>query len=223
MSRILLVDDDANVRQSLGAVLDGAGHTVTVASDGREALRLAVARHPDVIVSDITMPVMDGAAMVQKIKAVPGFERIPVVLMSSKTTVPPVPVARMLRKPFDPATLLVLLDKLTTQLTSHEARNKPALSGRPKDRTRKSERPPVCEVCELDLATIDLLETRIRRGFVLVHEQEERLRTLRAKGADTSLAEALYSALTNGLDSMLGYIRLRLVLSADALLMGRSG
>lgn len=113
MSRVLLVDDDANVRDALCAVLDGAGHVVTVAHDAMEAVRLAPVTHPEVIVSDVMMPTMDGPDMVRTIRSMPAFQRPPVILMSALVTTPSVPVAAMLLKPFPPAKLLEVLDSLS--------------------------------------------------------------------------------------------------------------
>jgi CheY-like chemotaxis protein len=52
--------------------------------------------HPQVIVSDVTMPLMDGIEMVRRVKATPGFEQVP--LVSCPCVVPTVPVAAVLRK-----------------------------------------------------------------------------------------------------------------------------
>jgi CheY-like chemotaxis protein len=112
MCRVLLVDDDANTRDALGVVLQDEGHVVTLARDGPEALHLAVAADPQVIVCDVMMPAMDGPEVACRIKAIPALADVPVVLMSAVLPVPAVPVAAMLRKPFDPSLLLRLVDEL---------------------------------------------------------------------------------------------------------------
>ena len=112
MCRVLLVDDDTNTRDALGVVLRGAGHAVTLAEDGPEALRLAVVAKPHVIVCDVMMPEMDGPEVVCRIRTIPGLAEVPVVLMSALLPVPVVPVAAMLRKPFAPSRLLKLVDEL---------------------------------------------------------------------------------------------------------------
>ncbi|MPW18978.1 response regulator [Paraburkholderia sp. CNPSo 3157] len=118
MCRVLLVDDDANTRDALGAVLQNAGHVVTLARDGPEALRLAVMVNPQVIVCDVMMPAMDGPEVACRIRTIPVLANVPVVLMSAVLPVPAVPVAAMLRKPFDPSLLLRLVDDLTDQSAS---------------------------------------------------------------------------------------------------------
>jgi CheY-like chemotaxis protein len=111
MCRVLLVDDDANIRDALGVVLQDAGHVVTLARDGPEALRLAVTSDPQVIVCDVMMPGMDGPEVACRIRAMPAFADVPFVLMSA-VPVPAVPVKAMLRKPFAPSILLRLIDEL---------------------------------------------------------------------------------------------------------------
>jgi CheY-like chemotaxis protein len=113
MCRVLLVDDDANTRDALGVVLQDAGHVVTLARDGAEALRLAATAEPQVVVCDVMMPGMDGPELACRIKAIPAFADVPVVLMSAVLPVPAVPVVAMLRMPFDPSLLMRLLDELT--------------------------------------------------------------------------------------------------------------
>jgi len=58
--QVLLVDDDEELRELLATRLAASGHSVTVASDGLQAVRLARAGRPDVIVLDMVMPAMSG-------------------------------------------------------------------------------------------------------------------------------------------------------------------
>jgi DNA-binding NarL/FixJ family response regulator len=69
--RVLLVDDSPQVRQELRTLLPLVGDIEIVgeAADGREALRLAEALHPDVVLLDLQMPVMDGYEAARQIKA----------------------------------------------------------------------------------------------------------------------------------------------------------
>ena len=74
--RILLVDDSAQVRQELRTLLPLAGNIEIVgeAADGREAIRLAQALQPDVVLMDLEMPVLDGYEATRQIKAIcPAF------------------------------------------------------------------------------------------------------------------------------------------------------
>ena len=75
MSHVLLIDDDEQFRAMLEQMLEQDGHRVSLAGDGEQALRLAVAIHPDLVITDILMPRMDGieviAAMARAGLAIP--------------------------------------------------------------------------------------------------------------------------------------------------------
>jgi adenylate cyclase len=80
---LLVVDDDGVSRAVLSNLLERQGHTVVVARDGAEALKLVGERAFDLIVLDLLMPGMDGFEVVQKLKADPAVKDIPVVMISS--------------------------------------------------------------------------------------------------------------------------------------------
>jgi two-component system NtrC family sensor kinase len=65
---ILIVDDEAEIREALAEILTGAGHRVEAASSGREALERMATEHYDVILTDIRMPDIDGRALYQEIE-----------------------------------------------------------------------------------------------------------------------------------------------------------
>jgi len=60
MAKILVVDDEADIRKLLVTLFEDAGYEVITASDGKEGLEVAKAEHPDLIFLDILMPIMDG-------------------------------------------------------------------------------------------------------------------------------------------------------------------
>ena len=66
--RILIVDDEAEIREALAEILTGARHRVVTASSGREALERMAAEHYDVILTDMRMPDLDGRALYQEIE-----------------------------------------------------------------------------------------------------------------------------------------------------------
>ena len=68
MASILIVDDDSACRELLRTVLSASRHRVTEARDGEEALRLAHQEPPDLVISDILMPTMDGFELVRQIR-----------------------------------------------------------------------------------------------------------------------------------------------------------
>ena len=65
---ILIVDDEAEIREALAEILTGAGHRVVTAGSGREALERMATDHYDVILTDIRMPDLDGRALYQEIE-----------------------------------------------------------------------------------------------------------------------------------------------------------
>ena len=84
--KILVVDDDAELRGYISAVL-GRYYKVKEASDGIEALKIVSDWKPDIVVSDVVMPEMDGLTLLKRLKSNAETNHIPVVLLSSKTAV----------------------------------------------------------------------------------------------------------------------------------------
>ena len=82
--RVLLVDDDAELRSYLAAELS-ADFRIIEASDGAEALSLALSSKPDIIVSDVVMPQMGGIELCAKVKQNININHIPVILLSCKS------------------------------------------------------------------------------------------------------------------------------------------
>ncbi len=89
-TRILLVDDDGDLRRSLGEALEEAGYTVTITANGQDALE-ALRRPPlpHVILLDLLMPVMNGWQFCTAKKADPATAPIPVIAMSAAVSSDP--------------------------------------------------------------------------------------------------------------------------------------
>ena len=81
---VLLVEDNADLRRYVGKMLRRFGHRVSTAHDGLEGWEQAQRDPPDIIVSDIMMPRMDGYELLQKIASNPSTSAIPIVLMTAK-------------------------------------------------------------------------------------------------------------------------------------------
>ena len=84
-ARILVVDDEAEIRRSVRMILEYEGHDVQEASSGPEALALVQREAPDLVFLDIKMPGMDGLEVLQKMREV--NEMLPVVIISGHATV----------------------------------------------------------------------------------------------------------------------------------------
>jgi CheY-like chemotaxis protein len=94
---VLVVDDEPAIVDLLCEVLAGAGYRVVAARDGEEALAAAQRVGPDVVLSDVTMPRLDGTELAARLAP----RGIPVVLMSAQSQLPPSPTTPVLTKPFD--------------------------------------------------------------------------------------------------------------------------
>jgi len=81
---VLVVDDDADVRARLRTVLERSGWTVDEAENGAEALAHVLHTPPQLILLDLTMPVMDGFAFLHRLRETPGCSDIPVVVLSAR-------------------------------------------------------------------------------------------------------------------------------------------
>jgi CheY-like chemotaxis protein len=83
--KVLIADDDAEARASLGELLELAGHEVHVCADGQDALRVARECHPDVVFLDIEMPGLDGYAVCGHLRSLDGFAQTRVYALSGLT------------------------------------------------------------------------------------------------------------------------------------------
>jgi CheY-like chemotaxis protein len=109
---VLIVDDDADVREAISEVLSSAGHPNIVAADGMQALgALARCEIPTLILLDSLMPKMDGASFLEKLGRLESPKNIQVVFISaSRGPRPESPlVIGELPKPFEVDALLALL------------------------------------------------------------------------------------------------------------------
>ncbi len=78
---ILIVEDDVNIRELLSLYLGQEGYVIETAQDGAEGLRAFKRCHPDLVLLDLMMPVMDGSQMLRELRA---FSKTPVIILTAK-------------------------------------------------------------------------------------------------------------------------------------------
>jgi two-component system cell cycle response regulator DivK len=118
MKRILLVEDNADNRDMLARRLLRRGYEVAVAEDGGQGLELAEALHPDVILMDLSMPVMDGWEAIRRLRRHPELSQTPVVALTGhamkddRAKSLAAGANEYMAKPLDFAALLKMLQRL---------------------------------------------------------------------------------------------------------------
>ncbi|KYF60521.1 hypothetical protein BE11_45790 [Sorangium cellulosum] len=149
--RILVADDNADMREYLVHLL-ARRWSVEAAADGRSALASALARPPDLVVSDVMMPGLDGVALLRELRADPRTSMIPVVLVSARTGEDAVVEAIEARaddyvvKPFSARELLA---RVRTQLEMARMRRAAAEAA---ERERAQELPRLLDAASVMLA-----------------------------------------------------------------------
>jgi DNA-binding response OmpR family regulator len=156
--RVLVVDDEPMVRETLGQVLTDEGYAVDLAVDGESALARVRAARPDAILLDLMMPGMNGRQFLQALREEPGYEDIPVMIMTAVhgLSVNPATLgaSTVVEKPFN---VDELLNKVALAVyRSREAR----LAAVP---------PPVAPPARLDRGAVDADD---ERGVVLLVEHD---------------------------------------------------
>lgn len=114
----LIVDDESDVREMLSVLLSHAGYNVVTARSARAAIAASHEHHFDVIISDIGMPEMNGYELARALRALPGYEAVPMVALTGYSMFDD--RERSLRsgfnahmtKPIEPRALLDLIEQL---------------------------------------------------------------------------------------------------------------
>ena len=119
IARILIIDDDSAVRNSLRTYFERVGYQVAEAGDGRACLRLHAAAPADVIITDLFMPDVDGIEIIRELRRMPGRVKVIVVSGGDSTgTLNMLDHATLLgadrtfHKPLDPEALLEAVREL---------------------------------------------------------------------------------------------------------------
>jgi len=130
-TRVLIVDDDSNNRYMLETILKGYGFEVVSATNGREALDQARLAPPDLIVTDILMPVMDGYTLCREWKSDDQLKWIPLIFYTATYTESKdekfalsLSADRFVEKPQEPDVLISIIREVLSE--NYEARQAPA-------------------------------------------------------------------------------------------------
>lgn len=102
MRRILIVDDESSMRFLLRMILENAGYEILEAHHGAAALERINEWRPDLIVTDLMMPVMNGRDLVGRLRADPETASIPILLISANPHAEVAAVDAIVGKPFHP-------------------------------------------------------------------------------------------------------------------------
>jgi CheY-like chemotaxis protein len=106
VSTILVVDDESSVRFLLRMIFETAGFEVIEAQDGAAALKRMKDVRPDLVVTDLMMPVMAGRQFIALLRSHPETASIPIIVTSAQLSIPPDAADAVVSKPFEPDELL---------------------------------------------------------------------------------------------------------------------
>lgn len=112
MTLVLLVDDDKNLVDALETVVSGEGYRVRTAGDGEGAVLAIRRERPDVIITDLSMPRMDGAKLIGFLKTIPVLASIPVIVTSACARPLGISLHTFFAKPYSVVKLLAVLHAL---------------------------------------------------------------------------------------------------------------
>ncbi len=115
---ILVADDETHIRHVVSLKLRNAGYIVLTASDGQEALDIAISQLPDLLITDYHMPELSGLELCQRLKQDPSTAGIPAIMLTARGyNLEPADTASsgircMLSKPFSPRQLLATVNEV---------------------------------------------------------------------------------------------------------------
>lgn len=117
-AKILVVDDETHIVHVLSLKLKNAGFDVRTAGDGEEAFEAALQDPPDLIITDLQMPYLDGLQMCTKLKKNASTSKIPAIMLTARghalspADTEPTNIRLVLSKPFSPRQVLEEVERL---------------------------------------------------------------------------------------------------------------
>ena len=117
MKKILVVDDEIDIAESIASLLESEGYICLVVNDGAEALKKLETEIPDLLIIDVMMPIVTGTEVVKEIRKQSKLKNLPILLMSASkepSALGDMKWDNFLRKPFDIDELISEVTKLTS-------------------------------------------------------------------------------------------------------------
>lgn len=118
MATVLTVDDSPSIRQMIKVTLEPAGHSVIEAGDGVQGLAKAQSGRPDLVITDLNMPTMNGLELIRALRKLPALTGLPIVFLTTesndalKQEAKSAGATGWITKPFKPEQLLAVVAKL---------------------------------------------------------------------------------------------------------------
>ncbi|MEG4571478.1 response regulator transcription factor [Microcoleus sp. N3A4] len=226
-ARLLLVDDEPGLREAVQAYLEDSDFAVEVASNARDGWELLQQHNPDLVISDIMMPQVDGYQFLKQVREDPRYKALPVVFLTAKGMTGDriqgyqAGCDAYLSKPFDPDELVAIVTNLLARraaaketsenaespdiaaLTSQMARIESLLSGR--SSIAQSPSPIKIDLTPREQSVLDLVAQGLmnkeiaRRLETSVRNVEKYVSRLFSKTGTNSRTELVRFALEHGL------------------------
>jgi len=118
MANILLVDDSTSMREMVSFTLREAGHDVSEAEDGVEALEFARKTSVNLVITDVNMPNMDGITLTGELRTLDDYKFVPILILTTETGTAKKEQGKVagatgwIEKPFDPDHLLATVNRV---------------------------------------------------------------------------------------------------------------
>jgi len=109
--RILVIEDDPALAAMYQTALSFAGFDVTLCGDGLTALEEIDEQHPDLVVLDLRLPQLDGAAILREVASTPDTQHIPIIVVTGGDAQGVPGAASVIHKPCDPALLVAAVER----------------------------------------------------------------------------------------------------------------
>jgi two-component system, chemotaxis family, chemotaxis protein CheY len=129
VTTIMTVDDAKTMRSMVQTILENEGYSVITAEDGVDALEKLDTNKIDMAVIDFHMPNMNGTTLIRKLRRIPEYKKIPILMLTTESSEFRKNKARelgangWLTKPFDPTTLASAVDTLLVKYSAQRAAN----------------------------------------------------------------------------------------------------